>query len=396
MSGTVPGGRDPEDDTVPGAEDLAGRARAILEAHWQPRGYTVPNASVYPHQWLWDSCFHAIAWAELGEPDRALAELRNLFAHQADDGFVPHMTYWDAPDMHADFWGRRWTSCLTQPPMYGHALVELARRGVTIDGDLIERAAAGLRFLVERRRVDGVITIVHPWETGCDDSPRFDSWYPGPWTPASGKAYKGELVGSVEVDRATGSPVANPQFCVGSASFTALVAFNADELLTLTADDTLIRFVQQAPGELGARWDGERETVADDGGRPSSTARTSEALLTVLLDTSADASGDIFEQLRATDAFGGPFGPAQVHRGEPSFDPATYWRGPAWPQLNYLFWVAARRLGRDDDARWLQHATIAGAVASGFAEYWDPDTGRGLGAVPQSWTTLAAVMAAAP
>jgi hypothetical protein len=382
------------DDTVPGEENLQDRARAILDAHWQPKGYTVPNAAVYPHQWLWDSCFHSIAWAHLGEGERALAELRNVFAHQADDGFVPHMTYWDDPDMHADFWGRRWTSCLTQPPMYGHALVEIARRGIPVDADLVERAVAGLRFLVERRADDGLITIVHPWETGCDDSPRFDSWYPAPWTPTLGTSFKGELVSSVEVDRVTGSSLTNPRFAVGSAAFTALVAFNADELLTLTADDALIRFVQRAPAELGARWDGEQATVADSGGLASSTARTSEALLTVLLDTSVHGSGDIFEQLRRTDAFGAPFGPTQVHRDEPSFDPRTYWRGPTWPQLNYLFWVAARRLGRDDDARWLQDATIAGAVASGFAEYWDPDTGAGLGAVPQSWTALAAVMGA--
>jgi hypothetical protein len=33
-----------------------------------------------------------------------------------------------------------------------------------------------------------------------------------------------------------------------------------------------------------------------------------------------------------------------------------------------------------------------GATKSGFAEYWDPDTGAGLGAAPQSWTALAAVV----
>ena len=32
--------------------------------------------------------------------------------------------------------------------------------------------------------------------------------------------------------------------------------------------------------------------------------------------------------------------------------------------------------------------------AIGLAEYWDADTGTGGGAVPQSWTGLAVVMAA--
>ena len=34
-------------------------------------------------------------------------------------------------------------------------------------------------------------------------------------------------------------------------------------------------------------------------------------------------------------------------------------------------------------------------TGSGFAEYWNPDTGAGLGARPQSWTCLAAVVSGA-
>ncbi|MEE1564332.1 MAG: hypothetical protein V1249_05055, partial [Acidimicrobiales bacterium] len=41
----------------------------------------------------------------------------------------------------------------------------------------------------------------------------------------------------------------------------------------------------------------------------------------------------------------------------------------------------------------LAAATVAGAWASGLAEYWHPDTGAGLGATPQSWTGLALLLA---
>jgi hypothetical protein len=40
----------------------------------------------------------------------------------------------------------------------------------------------------------------------------------------------------------------------------------------------------------------------------------------------------------------------------------------------------------------LRRGLIDGAVTSGFAEYWHPDTGVGGGAVPQSWTGLAYVV----
>ena len=42
-----------------------------------------------------------------------------------------------------------------------------------------------------------------------------------------------------------------------------------------------------------------------------------------------------------------------------------------------------------------QH-TIAGALVSGWAEYWNPHTGAGLGAAPQSWTSLVAAMVPEP
>jgi hypothetical protein len=370
-------------DTVPTASEIAERTRQIMGAHWRSPGYTAPNPSVYPAQFLWDSCFHTIVWAELGEPDRALTELGNVFAHQADDGFVPHMTYWHDPDAHAEFWGRRHTSALTQPPMYGHAVAELARRGVDVGADLIDRAEAGLRFLVEQRRRDALVVVVHPWETGCDDSPRWDSWCPGAWSATRWKQVKGELVASLVFDSASRSSIGNPLFEVASAGFNALVGFNIGELASVAGrpiDPALARFVA-----------GLSSTIADVAvpDRPSSHVRTSEALLGVLLDGLLGDDG--FAQLRDPSAFGGAYGPTTVHRSEPAFDPTGYWRGPAWPQLTYLFWVAARRRGRPE-AIWLGQQLVRGAQRSGFAEYWNPDSGAGLGARPQSWTGLAAVV----
>ena len=90
-------------------------------------------------------------------------------------------------------------------------------------------------------------------------------------------------------------------------------------------------------------------------------------------------------------AHGGPAGPSGVHRGESVFDPDAYWRGPVWPQLAYLM-VQAVAPHSTVAAEVLARNTVAGAWASGMAEYWNPDTGAGLGAAPQSWTGLALVL----
>ncbi|MGZ4717622.1 MAG: MGH1-like glycoside hydrolase domain-containing protein [Acidimicrobiales bacterium] len=377
-------------------------AHAVLERHWRPPGFCVPNATTYPWQWLWDSCFHAICWAHLGEGGRAVAELGNVLAHQAPDGFVPHLTYWDGADVHADFWGRRGSSSITQPPMYGHAVAELIRRGVPVPEPTVSRARKGLAFLLHRTGSagagagggPGVPIIVHPWESGCDDSPRWDAWCPGGWTFERWKQGKGDLVAALQHDGR--SPVGNDLFEVASPGFAALVAFNVLELAEVTGDDSQVDAAQAVVAWLAERWRADATTWVDEvlvGPTSSGAVRTLDALLPVLVTDDEGAIDAALAVALDDRAFGGPFGPAAVHRDEPAFDPTAYWRGPAWPQLTYLLWVAARRRGRPGAAADLAGRLVAGARRSGLAEYWHPDTGLGLGAVPQSWAALATVVA---
>jgi glycogen debranching enzyme len=115
-------------------------------------------------------------------------------------------------------------------------------------------------------------------------------------------------------------------------------------------------------------------------------------MLPVLVTANESVIERVFSDLRDETAFGGAAGPAGMHRDEPTFEARTYWRGPAWPQLTYLFWIAARRHGRVEDGTAFADMLTRGAVASSWAEYWDANDGTGLGAAPQSWAALAAVV----
>jgi glycogen debranching enzyme len=64
--------------------------------------------------------------------------------------------------------------------------------------------------------------------------------------------------------------------------------------------------------------------------------------------------------------------------GDPAFDARRYWRGPTWININ---WLLVPRLGAE-----LRRATIALVEASGFREYYHPETGEGLGAEQFAWT----------
>jgi hypothetical protein len=193
----------------------------------------------------------------------------------------------------------------------------------------------------------------------------------------------------------SGAPLANDEFPVGAASFSALVAFNAAELASVTGDGALSAAATDLAVAVSGRWDPDRCTWIDDGPTSggSGRSRSVEALLGVLVDPDDDHVRAALASLVDPSAHGARYGPTGVHRSDPAYSPTTYWRGPSWPQLTYLFWVAARRRGHPDVAAALAHALAAGATRSGLAEYWHPDTGAGGGAVPQSWTALAWVAA---
>ena len=60
--------------------DMIEQAKAVLEMN--DRGnYTQPAHGLYPHQWLWDSCFVAIGLRHL-DVDRAKRELLSLLRGQ--------------------------------------------------------------------------------------------------------------------------------------------------------------------------------------------------------------------------------------------------------------------------------------------------------------------------
>ncbi len=367
----------------------------VLENHWMPEGYAAPHVKAYPWQWLWDSCFHVLIWRALGRDDRAQKELATIFVTQAPSGFVPHINYARKPGVHAELWGRCEASSITQPPMYGHAIADLVRAGSPPPDGVLADATAGLQFLLEQRARDdsGLILLCHPWESGADDSPRWDDCCPKGFEVDRWRREKNRLVSRFKVLSA-GSPFRNPEFPVASVGFNALVAYNALELSTVTGNDILADSAKELTNALEERWEGCLGTwvAAGPTSGGSGRYRTVDALLPLLVTDSSEKADRVLSDLCHSSAYGGPYGPAGVHRSETSFDPEAYWRGAVWPQLAYLLVVAAARFD-SGIARELAAKTVSGALASGLAEYWHPDTGQGFGAIPQSWAGLALPLA---
>ncbi len=367
----------------------------VLESAWrQERGYCLPNAQVYPHMWLWDSCFHSIAWTSLHD-QRGIVELGQALRNQFPGGFVPHMAYAGPNDVYRG--PVPGVSSFTQPPVYALALTWARQQGLALPGDLPGQVSLALSYFPRRRFIDGLAFVVHPWETGCDDSPRWDSWYGSTtWDAARWLDGDQQLVGTTQFSPDEGDAIWNSDFVCAPSLFNAILshAFLQASDLTGRADQRRAGFeLGEAMDEL--LWDDSQGMYVDRpivGAGDSCRVPTLDGVLSALGSVRRDRALACLDQLRDPARFAAPFGLRYLPAAHPLHTPDGYWRGAAWPQLDFLAIQACRRWGLDDLAASVSARARRGITQSGWAEYRNPETGRGLGARPQTWASLAAAM----
>ena len=377
----------------PHLADIRSRAREVLEEAWDDyRGYSFPNPHVYGHQWLWDSCFHAIAWAALGD-HRAERELGSVFVAQLPNGFVPHMRY--AEDT-LERGPLPYASSYTQPPVYAHAARMLVDAGLHVPPPLLSHIEHAFEYLWRSRRTaDGLLKIVHPWEAGADDSPRWDAWIGhGDWNRSEWTGFDLQLIQET-VFAESGEATSSSRFEAAPAAFNAIAAHGMAELHALTGSDVwLRRSIELGDAIDGLLWDPDEGLWSDlalVGPAKTTALPTLDGALPALSTTDAHKAGRALDQFLEPERFGAPYGLAYVARSHPAYRGDLYWRGAAWPQLNHLALVAALRWQRHDLAREIEGMTRRAVTTSGFSELWDPVTGEARGATPQTWAALAAV-----
>jgi hypothetical protein len=378
-------------------------AERLLADHWsEERGHTYPNRKTYPHQWLWDSCFAAVAWDAIGRPDRGLRELTNALSGQLPGGFVPHMRYAGPSKGRGP---RSDVSSFTQPPIFAHTARVLAAH-VEVPADVLARVERGLTWLWEQRRTaDGLIFLVHPWESGADDSPRWDSWaavflHANDWTRLRWRRWRWSaldrhLVEQAEFD-AEGIAVGSKSFVCAPAAFNALTAHAASEYAALSGDPAWsARSAELAELMDHQMWNAETglwSDVAVVGGGASVHVPTLDGVLGALVTRDESKASRALDQLGDSHRFAAPYGLNFVARDARSYHADQYWRGSAWMQMNYLARLAALRWDRTDLVDAIRSMSVRGALKGRYAEHWNPQNGKGHGAIPLTWSALVAAM----
>jgi hypothetical protein len=414
--------------------------------------WTKAAPNLYPHQWSWDSAFIAIGLARL-DVVRAALELIGLFSAQWATGKIPHIVFnphapprsyllgpehWapalpplDAPDP------PRQTSGLCQPPV--HAIAALCiweaanEMGMDIAADngralvkgLYPRLLSWHRYLLTKRDPEGsgLVTIYHPWESGTDNSPRFDAALAaievGELDPyerfdlqfvdeSSERPTKEEydrFLWLVELLRRVSYEEDEIQrahpFLVKDVFFSGILVAANEALLTLAKligtpeeDHALIEsWISRGRQGLEDCWDPELNLCVDYDLRAEEPLRVRTIAgfaPLVAEEPKSDRLDVVLQTLFSTEFAGNPALrwplPPSTSPKEARFHPRAYWRGPVWPVISWLFWRSLKRVGDKERAANLRQASLEQLAAGGFAEYFEPFTGEPLGSDDQSWT----------
>ena len=152
-------------------------------------GYTLPtNNKLYPAQWNWDSAFIALGYSYFNI-DYAIKELETLLTGQWDDGMIPHILFHDNDESY--FPNHKTWKCgnkipssgITQPPIIATIVKKILDQNKLDQGQMkrmeiiIKKLKKYLEWFYNYRDTNkiGLVSIIHPWESGLDNSPIWDS-----------------------------------------------------------------------------------------------------------------------------------------------------------------------------------------------------------------------------
>jgi hypothetical protein len=385
--------------------DILAGAKGVLEGNWREGrndcglefGYTCPDPQKYPDQFFWDSCFHALAWSRI-DPRRAMRELRSLTSAQQPSGLIGHTTFWHGPcrlsraftynvlDLQA------FQTSTIQPPLIAWIWAEVAARSG--DAEFAEEGRSALsRFheFLDRERADGdgLIGVLQPDETGLDATPAYDAplgWRshpkPGFLALQGFNRRRGYDYRRVVADRGFHATdvLVNTAWILGWEGLARLGVSGADKRAEQLTQALVKRLYDPKKGFFFAEGpDRQRLEVSTWAGlAPLAICHLPVEICRRIVD----------EHLLNPDRFWLPFPIPSTAASEPTFIPGDdrylwidrYWRGPTWLFSTWFILRGLMRLECDAEAEHLVDRTLELVRRAGFREYFNPNTGAGMGA----------------
>ena len=437
-------------------EKIIKKAKLTLEKNWNRR-FTIPSPTLYPHQWSWDSGFIAIGNSYY-HTERAIKEIEFLFDAQWKNGMVPHIVFNEKEKTYfpsADFYEitrsdnaptHIGTSGMTQPAVHAISCYYIYENSEdkTMAKEFLKRIYPKLkafhRFLMTDRdpEMSGLVTILHPWESGLDDSPSWDEplsrinmnekdlpkfkrldviavggeseTIPSDWE-YNRFIYLIELMKKDNYDQK--KMYQTFPFKIKDIVFSSILYVANKHMIRIAdiigkghEDKAEIRqwmsrteqnFYEylfpsdQSQKKLGAN---EQSLFYDYDlvtGRQIKK-KTVASLIPIYTGLIPKEEAEVLLSWITHAHFCGEGSNCHVPTIPSTdlevsyFKPITYWRGPVWINTNWMIWLGLLEYGFKQEADLIKQGVLELAENHGFREYYNPYKGKGLGGKDFSWS----------
>lgn len=379
--------------------------------------YICPDRDRYPHQWLWDSCFHCICNSHV-DIDLAKAELTTLLKRQEDDGFVPHMSYWEIQKFSMldkivqRYYKNKKTSSLTQTPVIPQALETIQKKdkSSTFIKPILSKVARYYDYLYENRCFKdedqpALLNIIHSWESGVDNSPVYDAAL-----GIKGKfltlKWMRSLLKQLKVLKQCNWDIENIKkrnfFLYKDLLFNCTYIQGCRIISNLCNENGM----KERSSQFSTRAKKMEKALIDNCWNDNSgfffglygddnamdSVKSALGFIPLILDgLSPKISHTLVEEhLLEEEEFWAKYPVPSVSLDESSYTEKglLLWRGPTWININWFIIKGLKKHGFENVAAELSAKTFELVDKFGFREFYSPTTGEGKGAKRFGWSAL--------
>lgn len=417
--------------------------------------YTCPNKHLYPYQWLWDSSFISIGLSNydtnramneilsLFEGQWSNGMVPNIIMWKHDNNGTNYNTTnehiwrsWLNPASPDDIG----TSGITQPPIIAEAVIKI---GEKLSPDERRRWYKKIypkllkyhQWIYQERdpHNEGLALLIHPWECGLDNTP--------PWMKELSEhslplwikilmvlkidmllgilrkdthILKGnqritnvEALSFFSVQRRLrrkrydfNKIIGHSLFAIEDLTFNSILIKSNKHLKSIAKyidqdlPDKLIESINKSEEALNDLWDDyakeyySRDFVSHRLIQESSIAEFMPLYSGAI---SKERAEEIVKNLKNKHKYMTPHPLPSTPLSSDWFNPERYWQGPTWINTNWLVIEGLKNYGYIKEAEELRQKTIELVLKSGISEYYDPISGRPLGASDFSWTAALSI-----
>jgi len=406
--------------------------------------YKPSNDKYSADQWLWDSGSHMIVWSHKNVTNSIL-DLRSMLQMQLENGKIPEEIFWaDRSKAQEDELKLQWSSTrntdITQMPVLPFSLRAIINASpVDARDELLTEFLPPLVkyfkwFRSERDLGDGLVSILHGWESGLDASPSYDEAYSVNITDLSKVAFmelyprfeelvesykaKGwdmkKIMSGAEPRTKTMTKqqrelsVFSTRFFVKDVGLNSVyaagwkllseLAETSPTLAPLYVQDCLAEYKRSANAIVDKMWDPVLQEfrslwINKDHIDERTSANTIQNLFPLLLpDLPVDKVATLVAQLQDENKYATPFAIPTVAKDDPHFYPTfpvdLMWRGPVWGFTNWFVMEGLLVHKHDNVASEVLDKWISLCQKSGIWEHYNPITGDPYGAEGLGMSTL--------